>query len=237
MKKLFVSLPICLVVGMAGTAFVQAANDIHDEIEHTAKAAQVFREVMSAPDKAIPKEILGNADCVAVFPSLKKAAFIFGGGGGKGVVACRSANGWSAPAFLKMGGGSFGAQIGVESTDLIMLFMTPDSARSLLGSHVKLGGSLSVAAGPVGRQAGAATDAKMNAQILSYSRNKGLFAGASLDGTVLETADHEMENVYGPNVTAREVLFGAVKAPAEVTTFAKTLQTYSPAAVSTSGTR
>ena len=192
---------------------------------------------MSAPDKAIPKEILSNADCVAVFPSVLKAAFGIGGRGGRGVAVCRSANGWSAPAYLNMGGGSFGAQIGVESTDHIMLFMTPESARSLLESNVKLGGSVSVAAGPVGREAEAATDAKLNAQILSYSRSKGLFAGAALEGAVIETANGDMDEVYGKNTTAREVLFGAVKAPMEVTAFAKTLQTYAPAPVSTSGTK
>jgi len=238
MKKFFVSLPICLVIGMAGTAFGQAASkDIHDQIEQTTKAAEVLREVMSAPDKAIPKDILGNADCVAVFPSVIKAAFGFGGRGGSGVAVCRGPNGWSAPAFLNIGGGSFGLQIGVESTDYVMLFMTPESARSLLDNNVKLGGSLSVAAGPVGREAEAATDARFKAQILSYSRSQGLFAGAAVEGAVIETDNDDMEEVYGPNATAREVLFGAVKAPAEVTAFAKTLQTYAPATVSTSGTK
>jgi len=238
MKQLFLSLPVCLAVGIAGTAFGQtAAKDIHDEIEQTTKASQVLREVMNAPDKAIPREVLGNADCVAVFPSVIKAAFGIGGRGGRGVAVCRGPNGWSAPAYLNIGGGSFGAQIGVESTDYVMLFMTPESAKSLLENNVKLGGSLSVAAGPVGREAGAATDLKLNAQILSYSRSKGLFAGAALEGAVIETANDDMEDVYGPNATAREVLFGAAKAPAEVTAFAKTLESYAPAAVSTSGTK
>jgi lipid-binding SYLF domain-containing protein len=238
MKRIFLSLPFCLVIGMAGSAAAQtAAKDIHDEIEQTTKAATVLREIMSAPDKAIPQRVLDNADCVAVFPSVIKAAFGIGGRGGRGVVVCRGASGWSAPAYLNIGGGSFGAQIGVNSTDYVMLFMTPESAKSLLESNVKLGGSISVAAGPVGREAGADTDVKFNSQILSYSRSKGLFAGAALEGAVIETADGDMKDVYGPNVSAREVLFGGVKAPEEVTAFGKTLQGYTPAAVSTSGTK
>jgi lipid-binding SYLF domain-containing protein len=238
MKRILLSLPFCLVIGMAGSAAAQtAAKDIHDEIEQTTKAATVLREIMGAPDKAIPQRVLDNADCVAVFPSVIKAAFGIGGRGGRGVVVCRGPNGWSAPAYLNIGGGSFGAQIGVNSTDYVMLFMTPESAKSLLESNVKLGGSISVAAGPVGREAGADTDVKFNSQILSYSRSKGLFAGAALEGAVIETSNGDMEDVYGPNVTAREVLFGGVKAPEEVTAFGKTLQGYAPAAVSTSGTK
>ena len=234
MTKLFACLAICLGFGIAGQA---AAKDMDDEIEQTTKAAQVLREVMGTPDRRIPKGILANADCVAVFPSVIKAAFGIGGRGGRGVVVCRRPDGWSAPAYLKIGGGSFGLQLGVESTDYVMLFMTPESAQSLLNSNVKLGGSLSVAAGPIGREVEAATDARLNAQILSYSRNKGLFAGAALEGAVIETADGDMEDVYGPNATARDVLFGAVKPPASVTGFAKTLETYAHGAVSTSGTK
>jgi lipid-binding SYLF domain-containing protein len=238
MNRILLSLPVCLVIGMAGTAFGQAAaKDIHDEIEQTTKAAEVLREIMNVPDKAIPRAILDDADCVGVFPSVIKAAFGVGGRGGRGVAVCRGPNGWSAPAYLNIGGGSFGFQIGVESTDYVMLFMTPESARSLLSNNVKLGAGMSVAAGPIGREAGASTDAAMNAQILSYSRSKGLFAGVALEGAVIETANDDMEDVYGPNATAREVLFGNVKAPAEVTAFAKTLQTYAPATASTSGTK
>jgi len=238
MKRIVLSLPICFLVGMAGQAAAQTApKDIHDEIQQTTKAATVFRDIMSAPDKAIPQGVLDNTDCIAVFPSVLKAAFGFGGRGGRGVAVCRSAGHWSAPAYLNIGGGSFGAQIGVESTDYIMLFMTPESAKSLLESKVKLGGSMSVAAGPIGREAGADTDAKFNAQILSYSRSKGLFAGVALEGAVIETADKDMIDVYGPNMTAREVLFGGVKPRDEVTAFAKTLDSYTTSAVSTNGTK
>ena len=239
MKKLYMNLSLCVVLGMASTGFAQtAAKDTHDEIEQTTKAATIFREIMSAPDKAIPRRIIDDADCIAVFPQVIKAAFGIGGRGGRGVVVCRNANGWSAPAFLNVGGASFGLQIGANSTDYVMLFMTPESARSLLETNVKLGGDISAAAGPVGREAGASTDLKLNAQILTYSRSKGLFAGASLEGAVIETADGDMRDVYGPNVTARDVLFGgAVKTPQEVTAFAKTIQSYSTGAVGTSGTK
>jgi lipid-binding SYLF domain-containing protein len=229
MKKLYMNLSLCLVLGMAATGFAQtAAKDTHDEIEQTTKAATIFREIMSAPDRAIPRRILDDADCIAVFPQVIKAAFGIGGRGGRGVVVCRTANGWSAPAFLNVGGASFGLQIGAESTDYVMLFMTPDSARSLLETNVKLGGNISVAAGPIGREAGAATDLKLNAQILSYSRSKGLFAGAALEGAVIETAGGDMRDVYGANATAKSVLFGGAPAPQAMTAFSKTIESFAP---------
>src|SRR5215203_3547375 len=229
MKKLYTSISLCLVLGMAATGNAQSgAKDIHDEIEQTTKAATIFREIMSAPDKAIPRRILDDADCIAVFPQVIKAAFVVGGGGGRGVVVCRTASGWSAPAFLNVGGASFGLQIGAESTDYVMLFMTPESARSLLESNVKLGGSVSVAAGPIGREAEAATDAKMNAQILSYSRSKGLFAGMALEGAVIETANKDMQDVYGEGATSKSVLFDAANVPQEMTAFSKTIEGYAP---------
>ena len=233
MKKLYTGLCLCLVFGLTGVASGQIAattgTDTKDEIEQVTKAARVFREIMSAPDKAIPQRVLDDADCIAVFPQVIKAAFGIGGRGGRGVAICRTAKGWSAPAYLNVGGGSFGAQIGIESTDYVMLFMTPESAKSLLQNNIKLGGNISVAAGPIGREAGAATDLKLNAQILSYSRSKGLFAGAALEGAVVETADGDMRDVYGPSATAKSVLFdGTVTAPAQLTAFAQTVETYTP---------
>ena len=228
MKKVYVGLTVCLALSMAGTTFGQTAKDTHDEIEQTTKAATIFREIMSAPDKAIPRRILDDADCIAVFPQVIKAAFGVGGRGGRGVVVCRNANGWSAPAFLNVGGASFGLQIGAESTDYVMLFMTPESARSLMDTNVKLGGNVSVAAGPIGRQAEAATDLKLNAQILSYSRSKGLFAGAALEGAVIETANGDMQDVYGEGATAKSVLYGGKAAPQEVTAFVKTIESFAP---------
>ncbi len=239
MKKLYIGLSLCVVLGMAFDTFAQsAAKDIHDEIEQTTKAAIVFREIMSAPDKAIPRRVLNEADCMAVFPQVIKAAFGVGGRGGRGVAVCRTPAGWSAPAYFNIGGGSFGFQIGVESTDYVMLFMTPESARSLLQNNIKLGGNISVAAGPIGREAEAATDLLLNAQILSYSRSKGLFAGVALEGAVIETADSDMRDVYGPNVTAKAVLFdGTVKAPPDVTAFTKTIESFTSGTAATSGQR
>lgn len=236
MKNLYRGLSLCLFLGMTGPAYGQAVattgTDIKDEVEQVTKAAQIFREIMSAPDKAIPQRILDDADCIAVFPTVIKAAFGIGGSGGRGVAICRTSAGWSAPAYLNLGGGSFGFQIGVESTDYVMLFMTPEGAKSLIETNVKLGGNVSVAAGPIGRDAGAATDAKMNAQILSYSRSKGLFAGAALEGAVIETADRDMQDVYGANVSARTVLFeGTVTAPKPLTEFANTVEKYTPGMV------
>lgn len=229
MKKLYMKLTLCLILGMATQGFAQtAATDTHDEIQQTTKAATIFREIMSAPDKAIPRRILDDADCIAVFPQVIKAAFGFGGRGGRGVVVCRNASGWSAPAFLNIGGASFGLQIGAEATDYVMLFMTPESARSLLESNVKLGGNISAAAGPVGREAGAATDLKLNAQLLTYSRSKGLFAGAALEGAVIETANNDMKDAYGPSATARSVLFNGTAAPQELTAFSKTIESFAP---------
>ena len=229
MKKLYRNLTLCLILGMATQGFAQsAAKDTHDEIQQTTKAATIFREIMSAPDKAIPRGILNDADCIAVFPQVIKAAFGFGGRGGRGVVVCRNASGWSAPAFLNIGGASFGLQIGAEATDYVMLFMTPESARSLLESNVKLGGNVSAAAGPIGREAGAATDLKLNAQLLTYSRSKGLFAGAALEGAVIETANGDMKDAYGPSTTAKSVLFNGTVAPQELTAFSKTIESFAP---------
>ncbi|HKT81040.1 MAG TPA: lipid-binding SYLF domain-containing protein [Vicinamibacterales bacterium] len=197
-----------LLIGMPASAAYAQSADTKDEVEQSQKAAKVFQEIMSAPDKAIPQSVLDGADCVAVFPNVVQAAFGVGGRGGRGLASCRTASGWSAPAYFNLGGGSFGFQIGVESTDLIMLFMTPESMKTLTSSKFELGADAAVAAGPVGRQAAAGTDLKMDAQILSYSRNKGLFAGVALKGAVIQTADDDMRDVYGAGVHPRDVLTG-----------------------------
>jgi lipid-binding SYLF domain-containing protein len=197
----------CLTI--AANAFAmqrQPAADIKDEIEQSEKAARVFAEIMGAPDKTIPQGILEKAECVMVFPSVIKAAFGIGGSGGRGVASCRTPSGWSAPAYFNLGGGSFGFQIGVEATDLVMLFMTTESVDKLLGSKLELGADASVSAGPVGRQAGASTDLKLEAQILSYSRSKGLFAGVALKGAVIKPASDDMRDVYGEGVSAKAVI-------------------------------
>ena len=218
----------CLALAVGAVAQAQAKKNLKDEIQQSEKAARVFREIMDTPDKGIPQELLDGAECVAVFPSVFKAGFIFGGRGGRGVASCRTAAGWSAPAFFTLGGGSFGFQIGAQSTDFVMLFMNKDGLNSLLSDQFTLGGDASVAAGPVGRQAGAATDLKLNAQILSYSRSRGLFAGLELKGVVIKPDKDDMRDVYGEGVTAKEVLKeNKVTAPVAVRAFPNALGRYS----------
>jgi len=217
-----------MALAMGGVAQSQTKANLDDEIGQSDKSARVFREIMDTPDKGIPKDLLENAECVAVFPSVLKAGFIVGGRGGRGVASCRTPSGWSAPAFFNLGGASFGLQIGAQSTDFIMLFMNKGGLDSLLSDEFTLGGDASVAAGPVGRQAGASTDLKLNAQILSYSRSRGLFAGLELKGVVIKPSTDDMRDVYGEGVTAKETLKdNSVTAPAAVRAFSTTLGTYS----------
>ena len=219
----------CLMLAANPQAQSQAEKQVADEVNQSEKAARVLHELMAAPDEGIPQNLLDKAECVAVFPSVIKAGFIVGGRGGRGVASCRTATGWSAPAFFNLGGGSFGLQIGAESTDLVMLFMTPSGMASLLSNEFTLGGDASVAAGPVGRDAGASTDLKLNAQILSYSRSKGLFAGLELKGVVIKPDEDDMRGVYGANVTASDVLKdNKVTAPSSVRAFQEMLTRHSP---------
>ena len=197
-----------LITMLAVSPAAAQAKDLTDEIGQSDKAARVFKEIMDAPDKGIPKWVLDKAECVAVFPNVLKAGFGIGGRGGRGVASCRTASGWSAPAYFNLGGGSIGLQIGAQSTDFVMLFMNTGGMNSLLSDEFTLGGDASVAAGPVGRQTGASTDVKLNAQILSYSRSKGLFAGLELKGVVIKTDKDDMSDVYGANVKAKQVLEG-----------------------------
>ena len=189
------------------------ASDREDDVARTEKAAQVFKQIMDTPDQGIPQDLLGSAKCIAIIPGDKKFAFIFGGSYGRGVVACRTAHGWSAPMFLAIDGGSVGYQIGGSSTDLVMLFMNDRALHSLLSDKFKLGADASVAAGPVGRSAAAGTDLKLNAEILSYSRSRGLFAGVSLDGAVMQadrSGDHSM---YGHDIDRHQILNGSIPVP------------------------
>lgn len=218
---------LCLALLVSTTGLAQGKNT-KDSASQANKASTVLREIMGAPDKAIPTDVLDKAECVAVFPQVIKAGFIVGGRGGRGVASCRTPSGWSAPAFFNLGGGSFGLQIGAQATDFIFLFMTDKGMDSLLASKFTLGGDASVAAGPVGRQAGAETDAFMTAQVLSYSRSKGIFAGLELKGTVISQDTEHMEGVYYKGVTASEVLKeNKVKAPTVVQVFPRTLSRYS----------
>jgi SH3 domain-containing YSC84-like protein 1 len=231
--RTILNLTIAFVLALCGTALAQAdkdekPRDMKDEIKQSQKAAKVFTEIMRAPDKAIPQSVLDDADCIAVFPDVLKAGFIVGGRGGRGLVSCRSGNTWSAPVFLNLAGGSFGLQIGAQSTDFVLLFMNEDGVKSLLKSKFELGGDASVSAGPVGRQAGASTDLALNSQILSYSRSKGLFAGLELKGVVIETDEDDMRDAYGKDITSQAVLReNKVKAPPGIRAFPDTLAKYS----------
>jgi lipid-binding SYLF domain-containing protein len=229
MKRIVIAAAMSLsMVSFATVTLAQKPADLGDEISQSEKAARVFGEIMGTPDKGIPKDLLEKAECVAVFPSVLKAGFIVGGRGGRGVASCRTVNGWSAPAYFTLGGASFGLQIGAQSTDFVMLFMNKEGLNSLLSDEFTLGGDASVAAGPVGRQAGASTDLKLNAQILSYSRSKGLFAGLELKGVVIKADKDDMRDVYGEGVTARQVLKdNKVSAPVGVRAFPIALGRYS----------
>ena len=229
MRSLFRTVTVlCLTLAVSTIAHAQTKKNLDDEIGQSDKAARVFREIMDTPDKGIPKDLLEKAECVAVFPSVIKAGFIVGGRGGRGVASCRTARGWSAPAYFNLGGASFGLQIGAQSTDFVMLFMNKEGLNSLLSDEFTLGGDASVAAGPVGRQAGAATDLKLNAQILSYSRSKGLFAGLELKGVVIKPDKDDMRDVYGDGVTAKQVLKdNKILVPVAIRAFPTALGRYS----------
>jgi SH3 domain-containing YSC84-like protein 1 len=204
-----------LTLSVASLAVVlpALASDRDDDIGRIQKTTQVFQEIMRAPDQGIPVDLLEKARCIAIIPGEEKAAFIFGGTYGKGLATCRTARGWSTPIFLAVGGGSFGFQIGGSFTDVVMLFMNDHALQSLLSDKFKLGADATVAAGPVGRNAAAATDVKLNAEILSYSRSKGAFAGVSLDGAVVQADKSGDRAMYGSNVTRREILDGKVAVP------------------------
>ena len=203
-------------------------KDTKEGAEQSAKATKVLGEIMGVPDKGIPRDLLGKAECVAVFPNVVKAGFIVGGSGGRGVASCRTRSGWSAPAYFEIKGGSVGLQIGGSSTDFVLLFMNESGMRSLLSDKFELGGEASVAAGPVGRTTAASTDAKMDAEILTYSRSKGLFGGISLKGNVISPDKSDMEDTYGKGIKA-DVVLAANKnrAPAEVRMFPDRLGQYS----------
>lgn len=199
------------------------------EIERVKEAAAVFDEIMGIREKTIPQELLDRAECVVIVPGLKKAAFIFGGKYGKGVISCRPENGqgWSGPSTVRVEGGSFGLQLGGSETDVVMLVMNRRGADKLLQSKFTLGGDLSVAAGPVGRTAEAQTDAQMRAEILAYSRSRGLFAGVSLSGATLRQDEDDNEHIYGKKVTPKAILHEEVQPPASVRKLGETLSKYS----------
>ncbi len=192
MKKLLLLL---VVLGLAATSF--AAEEDNKAAGRVRSASTILEEIQTAPDTGIPDEVMGSAQCVAVIPSMLKAGFVFGARYGRGVASCRTAKGWSDPAFFTIQGGSFGLQIGGQAVDLIMLIMNNRGMENLLNSKFKLGADASVAAGPVGRHAAADTDWKMRAQVLSYSRARGVFAGLELNGAVIKQDRESTREFYG----------------------------------------
>lgn len=226
--RLACALSIALLLCLSSVIALAQNKRLKDAQRHSNDAADVFTEIMGIKEKGIPHDLLDKAEAIAVFPGVVKAAFIIGGQGGQGVISRRIRGGWSAPAFFNLGGGSFGAQIGAEKTDYVLLIMNDDGLHGLLKDKFEIGGEVSVAAGPLGRTAAATTNPRMDAGILSYSRSKGLFAGIALKGGTI-TPDNDLnEAIYGAK--ASDVLQPgkpAKDAPAEVRIFPTTLSRYS----------
>lgn len=215
---------ISAIIGLTA-AFVWGQEETPDKrLRHS---ADVLQEIMSAPDKGIPHDLFMRARCVIVVPGLKKGAFVFGADYGRGYAICRSGNSWGGPAAVRMGGGSFGAQLGVEATDVVMLVMNQRGMDRLAGDKFTVGADISAAIGPVGRTAAADTDASLRAELLTYSRAKGAFAGISLDGTTI-TPDHaEDRKLYGREVKNGEIVRGLIKAPVAEDPLVSVLNQYS----------
>src|SRR5437868_1180284 len=213
MKKILL---LAVLLGFTNLSWAGSARQ--DAVDRMDNAATVLHEILAAPDKGIPEEVLEHAKCIAVVPHMMKGGFIIGAKQGKGVATCRTAEGWSAPAFFTVGGGSFGAQIGVESVDLVMI-LNEKGMQRLIASKFEIGGDASAAAGPVGRHASANTDWKLDTEILTYSRAKGAFAGATLEGASVRRDDDSTRAIYGSKVRTQAVLEGRVKVPNSAHTF------------------
>ena len=211
MKKIIAFL-FASFLGLAGT-FAFAGSAREDTVDRLDKSVDVLHSIMSTPDKGIPEEVLTGAKCMLIVPNLIKGGFIFGGKHGRGVASCRTSSGWSAPAFVSIGGGSWGLQIGVEGVDLVMLVMNDRGLQHLLSSKFELTGEGSVAAGPVGRHASAGTDWKLNTEVLTYSRSKGAFAGLTLEGAVVEQDNDSTHAIYGKHMQFRNILSGKASTP------------------------
>jgi lipid-binding SYLF domain-containing protein len=219
MKKLM-SLLLMSLIGLVGT-LAWAGSAREDSVDRLERSVNVIHAVMSTPDKGIPEEVLSGAKCILVVPDLIKGGFVFGGKHGRGVATCRTAEGWSAPAFVSVGGGSWGLQIGIEDIDLVMLVMNDRGLQHLLSSKFELTGEGSVAAGPVGRHASAGTDWKMNTELLTYSRSKGVFAGLTLEGAVVEQDNDSTHAIYGKHMSFRNILSGKATTPRSADAFLK----------------
>jgi lipid-binding SYLF domain-containing protein len=219
MKKTMQLLLVSLI-GLVGS-YAWAGSAREDSVARLQSSVDVLHAIMATPDKGIPEEALSNAKCILVVPDLIKGGFIVGAKHGRGVALCRTPAGWSAPAFVSVGGGSWGLQIGVEGVDLVMLVMNDQGFQHLLSSKFQLTGEGSAAAGPVGRHASAGTDWKMNTQVRTYSRSKGAFAGLTLEGAVVQQDDDSTHAIYGKNMKFRNILSGKVATPRSADAFMK----------------
>jgi SH3 domain-containing YSC84-like protein 1 len=219
MKKT-ISLLLISLLGLIGT-YAFAGSDREETVERMQKSVEVLQSIMATPDKGIPEEVLSGAKCIVVVPNLIKGGFIVGAKHGRGVATCRTSEGWSAPAFVSVGGGSWGLQIGVEGVDLVMLVMNDHGLQHLLSSKFELTGESSVAAGPVGRHASAGTDWTLNTEVLTYSRSKGVFAGLSLEGAVVEQDNDSTRAIYGKHMIFRNILSGNAATPHSADAFLK----------------
>ncbi len=217
---------LCGMALLAATCSGFAQDDKEKLDERLTSAQDVMNEIMATPDKGVPRGILAGASCVTVIPAYKKGAIIVGAQYGKGVATCRTPNGWSAPVFVRLEGGSFGWQIGGQSTDLVLIAMNKRGLQDMLKNKVKLGADAAASAGPVGRNAQAGTDWKLNAEFLTYSRSKGLFAGLDLDGTVLSQDGDDTRAEYGSDIPFETVLKGNVPVPENARPFVKTVRDY-----------
>jgi SH3 domain-containing YSC84-like protein 1 len=216
---------IGVLISTVAAITIQAADISTREASRIQEAAAVLKEIHTVPDKDVPDDLWQRAECVIVVPGLKKAAFVIGGEYGKGLMSCRQDGQWGAPIFMLIGKGSWGLQIGAQSIDLVLLVMNKSGMEKMLRNKVTLGAEASVAGGPVGRDARAATDAQMKAEILSYSRTQGLFAGINLSGGVVKADEDDNRDLYGANTTPRDVvMMGTVKAPAVTEPFMMALQ-------------
>src|ERR1022692_2382194 len=219
MKRYLVLVVLSLAALLGNLAWAGSARE--DSTERLQNSADVLKQIAAAPDKGIPEEVLKNSKCIVVIPHLVKAGFIVGGKHGRGVAVCRTSAGWSAPAFVSVGGGSWGLQIGVEGVDLVMLVMNDRGLQHLLSSKFELTGEGSVAAGPVGRHTSAGTDILLNTEVLTYSRSKGIFAGLTLEGAVIEQDNDSTRAVYGHHMMFRNILSGKASTPRSADAFVK----------------
>ncbi|MGB9204093.1 MAG: lipid-binding SYLF domain-containing protein [Terriglobales bacterium] len=217
MKRHLVLVVLALAALLVNLSWAGSVRE--DSTERLQNSADVLKEIAAAPDKGIPDEVVKNSKCIVVVPHLVKAGFIVGAKHGRGVAVCRTREGWSAPAFISVGGGSWGLQIGAEGVDLVMLVMNDSGLRHLLSSKFEITGEGSAAAGPVGRHASAGTDWKLNTELLTYSRSRGIFAGLTLEGAVVEQDADSTVAIYGNDLPFKKILMGEVAAPAPATSF------------------